>query len=212
MIIKATLKQLKISEVPTQLFPDGRSRPPHLRPWRDGWRHLRLLLLFSPRWLFFYPGITLLSFGFLLMLLLSFGPVQIGNINFDIHSLLFSSFFIIIGMQAISFAYFADHIAHQRLHLDESLIPMTFHIKRIKLEHALLLGFTFVITGMGGAIYTVLSWAQQSFGPLLPSQMMRILIPSVTAMILGCQMTLISFFRNLLYLHEQPDKAAQPNG
>src|SRR3990167_1616671 len=120
MIVKATLKQLKIAEVPTQLFPDGRSRKPHLRPWRDGWRHLRLLLLFSPRWLFFYPGLVLMLLGMLLMSTLVAGPVNIGGINFDIHTMLFSSVFMIAGMQAVSFALFAHTIADAQMN-----VPLT---------------------------------------------------------------------------------------
>src|SRR5204863_992189 len=117
MVVKATLKKFKIAEVPTKLHPDGRSRRPHLRPWRDGWRHLRLLLLFSPRWLFLYPGIFLFTAGIIFMALLMLGPVQVGNIKLDIHTMLFCSVFMTTGMQGICFAYFANRIANFHLHL-----------------------------------------------------------------------------------------------
>ncbi|TVR00847.1 MAG: glycosyltransferase family 2 protein [Desulfovibrionales bacterium] len=107
MVVKATLNKLRIAEVPTTLSPDGRSRPPHLRSWRDGWRHLRFLLIYSPRWLFLYPGIGLFLLGAFGMLGLAFGPVRIGDLGLDIHSMLYASLFIMLGLQCISFAFFS---------------------------------------------------------------------------------------------------------
>lgn len=199
MVVKATLKKLKITEVPTQLFPDGRSRKPHLRPWRDGWRHLRLLLLFSPRWLFLYPGLFLMISGVLFMSLLISGPIEIGSVNLDIHTMLFSSLFMIAGMQAICFAFFAKRIAD--FHLKSRSVYQRFPLKYFKMEQGLIAGLILLLAGATGSGYTLMYWINHSFGPLVPTQIMRILIPSITLLILGVQSIFASFFMSLLTLH-----------
>lgn len=203
MVIKATLKQLSITEVPTQLHPDGRSRRPHLRPWRDGWRHLRLLLLLSPRWLFLYPGLFLFFTGIALMSCLVKGPLEIHGINLDIHTLLFSGLFMIIGMQAISFAAFAQLIANAQLRL---IASPHFLFKHFTLERGLLLGFLLVFIGSSGAYYPFWYWQHHAFGQLNPNQMMRILIPAITFLLLGMQLLFASFFMSLLELHYEKDR------
>lgn len=201
MVVKATLKNLKITEVPTQLFPDGRSRSPHLRPWRDGWRHLRLLLLFSPRWLFFFPGLLLMSFGIVLMALLINGPVEFGRINLDIHTLLFSSLFMIVGLQAVCFSLFAKFIADKHADCKHPQKNFLYFLKLFTLERGILFGMLFILIGGGGSFYTFWYWFYHSFGPLIPTQMMRILIPSITFIILGIQLVFASFFMSVLTLH-----------
>lgn len=197
MVVKATLKQFNITEVPTCLFPDGRSRRPHLRPWRDGWRHLRLLLLFSPRWLFLYPGLMLILSGLVLMSLLITGPIEIGRVNLDIHTMLFSGLFMIVGLQAICFAFFAKRIA------DDNFTQHSFPriVEHLRMEHGLIAGLVLLAIGGAGSCYSLFYWMHQSFGPLVPTQMMRILIPSVTSVILGMQLIFASFFMSLLMLH-----------
>lgn len=190
MVVKASLNQLKITEVPTHLFPDGRSRRPHLRPWRDGWRHLRLLLLFSPRWLFLIPGSILMMLGLMLMTVLFIGPVRIAGINFDIHTMLFSSVMMIVGLQAVSFAAFAQTIANT---------SMT--IRWFTLERGLLVGLSILGLGVFGAGYSFSYWLHQAFGPLEPTQMMRLLIPATTSVVIGFQIIFSSFFMSLLGLH-----------
>lgn len=194
MIIKATHQQLKITEVPTQLFKDGRSRRPHLRPWRDGWRHLRLLLLFSPRWLFVYPGALSFLCGTLLMLLLIQGPLTFGHVQFDIHTLLFSALFIILGAQIICLGIFAKFInakntQHQWLQ------------SYFTLERGLLCGALLMILGGSIACYALWCWWMTGFGQLLPTMMMRIIIPSFTLLVLGMQFIFASFFMNILIWH-----------
>src|ERR1700733_1450185 len=103
MVVKATLMRMKVSEVPTTLNPDGRDRPPHLRSWRDGWRHLRFLLLYSPKWLFFYPGIFLILAGLTFMALLLPGSLAIAGIKFDVNSLVFAAAMVLVGAQSVSF-------------------------------------------------------------------------------------------------------------
>lgn len=197
MVVKATLNKLTIAEVPTTLAPDGRSRRPHLRPWRDGWRHLRLLLLFSPRWLFFYPGLMLMLTGVVLMLTLALSRISIAGVNFDIHTMLFSSVFTIVGMQAFCFAVFADLIAKQQMNLPQRIqLPIAF-----TLERGLIIGAVVFTVGMLGACYSFYIWMQHGFGSLAPTQMMRLLIPATTAVVIGLQCVLASFFMSLLGLH-----------
>src|SRR5271156_3478226 len=118
MVVKATLLGMHVSEVPTTLNPDGRNRPPHLRTWRDGWRHLRFLLMYSPRWLFLYPGIALMAVGAGLGLWLLPAPRTVGNVTFDVHTLLYASAFVLLGFQAIAFAGFTKIFA-----ISEGLLP-----------------------------------------------------------------------------------------
>lgn len=200
MVVKATLKNFKITEVPTQLHPDGRSRRPHLRPWRDGWRHLRLLLLFSPRWLFLYPGMFLLTLGCILMSLLIFGPVQIGNVNFDIHTMLFCTLFMTAGLQGICFGSFANQVAN--FHMKLPVKNKTY----FTLEYGLIIGVVCIVSGLLGSSYTFWYWYRQLFGPLIPTQMMRILIPSITLIMLGMQLVFTSFFASLLDWHYHADE------
>ncbi|MBD2774785.1 glycosyltransferase family 2 protein [Iningainema tapete] len=195
MVVKATLHKMRITEVPTTLSPDGRSRPPHLRSWRDGWRHLRFLLLYSPRWLFLYPGILLMVVGLITILWLLPGPRGI----FDIHTLLYAATAIIIGFQAVSFAVFTKIFA-----ISEGLLPQDRRLNKlfryIDLERGLIFGVTLLFLGIAGSIYAFILWQTKSFGSLNASQMMRIVIPSVTSLALGCQIVLSSFFLSVLGL------------
>ncbi len=193
MVVKATLNKLKITEVPTTLSPDGRSRPPHLRTWRDGWRHLRFLLLYSPRWLFLYPGFFLIFVGLIsTFLLLSFA-------NERIHTLLYSSTAIFIGSQLVSFALFTKVFA-----ISEGLLPLDKRLKKLgkflNLELGLIIGFVLVILGIIGSIVALFQWESMSFGALEPVKTMGLIIPSVTAIALGLQIIFSSFFLSVLAL------------
>ena len=195
MVVKASLYKMRIAEVPTTLSPDGRSRPPHLRSWQDGWRHLRFLLLYSPRWLFLYPGALLMLLGLLVVLWLLPGPRGI----FDIHTLLFAATAIIVGFQAVAFAVFTKVFA-----ISEGLLPEDRRLDRvfryINLEKGLIVGGAFLLIGIAGSIYSFSAWEANLFGPLEPSQTMRIVIPSVTCLALGVQMIFSSFFLSVLGL------------
>lgn len=196
MIIKASLNKLKITEVPIQLFPDGRSRSSHLRPWRDGWRHLRLLLLFSPRWLFYYPGLLILSIGILLMGLLLRGPLAIGHISLDIHTMLFSSVFITAGAQAIFFSVFAYRI--QTLYFNIQTKPPLAIVRYFILEKGIGTGLLLLLAGGASSIISFSYWANHAFGNLAPTAMMRILIPGTMFLIIGMQFIFSSFFLRLI--------------
>lgn len=197
MVVKATLRKMRITEVPTTLSPDGRSRPPHLRSWRDGWRHLRFLLLYSPRWLFLYPGLLLILIGLLVSAWLLPGPQKLGRITFDVHTLIYAAMGIIVGYQAVAFAVFTKIFA-----ISEGLLPDDPRLNRlfrvITLETGLVIGFGLTLIGMIGTLYTILRWSAQSFGPLEYSSTIRIVIPALTCVVVGFQTILSSFFLSVL--------------
>jgi glycosyltransferase involved in cell wall biosynthesis len=199
MVVKATLQRMRVTEVPTTLSPDGRSRPPHLRSWRDGWRHLRFLLLYSPRWLFMVPGALLMILGMLVGLWLIPAPRTVNGVTFDIHTLLYAAIAVIIGFQAIVFALFTKVFA-----ISEGLLPEDKRLAKvmmhIDLEVGLLVGLMLIVFGLAGSIYAMASWDERSFGPLDPSRTLRIVIPAVTSLTLGCQILLSSFFLSILGL------------
>jgi glycosyltransferase involved in cell wall biosynthesis len=202
MVVKATLQKMRIAEVPTTLSPDGRSRPPHLRSWRDGWRHLRFLLLFSPRWLFLYPGALLMIAGLLVAAWLLPGPRVVGGISFGVHTLLYAAMAVILGFQAIVFAMFTKVFA-----ISEGLLPEDPRLDRamtfVTLEVGLIVGLLLLLLGLAGSIYAVVFWDEHSFGPLDPARTLRFVIPSVTALMLGCQILLSSFFLSILGLRRR---------
>jgi glycosyltransferase involved in cell wall biosynthesis len=197
MVVKATLGNLRITEVATTLSPDGRSRQPHLRSWRDGWRHLRFLLLFSPRWLFLYPGVLLMFVGIATGLWLLPGKKTIDGITFDIHTMLFAAIAIILGFQAVNFAVFTKVFA-----VSEGLLPENPRFSRalhlLTLEVGLVVGGLLLIIGIACAVYALTGWGARSFGSLDPTSTMRVVIPSVTALVLGFEIILSSFFLSIL--------------
>ncbi|EPF22768.1 MAG: glycosyltransferase family 2 protein [Microcystis aeruginosa Ma_MB_F_20061100_S19] len=191
MVVKASLYGLKITEVPTTLSPDGRSRPPHLKTWRDGWRHLRFLLMYSPRWLFLYPGLALMFLGFVATIWFIPQP--------KVHTLLYSATALIIGFQIVSFAIFTKAFA-----ISEGLLPEDRKLRRflryINLEVGLIIGVILFLVGIGGSVYALYTWNAQLYGALNPAVTMRIVIPSVTALALGVQVVFSSFFLSVLGL------------
>jgi glycosyltransferase involved in cell wall biosynthesis len=206
MIVKATYLRMRITEVPTTQSPAGRSRPPHLRTWRDGWRHLRLMLLHSPRWLFLYPGALLMVLGLATGLWLTPGPQTIREVTFDIHTLLYAATAVLVGFQAITFAAFTKIYG-----IREGLLPEDLRLGRflrlINLEVGLVIGGALVVLGLAASVYAVSFWGAQHFGDLNPSKAMRIVIPAAVSLALGGQVVLSSFFLSVLSLgrgQEQP--------
>jgi len=197
MVVKATLFGLRIAEVPTTLSPDGRSRPPHLRSWRDGWRHLRFLLLFSPRWLFLYPGVFLMVLGLLSGGWLMMGPRHIAGVELDVHTLLYCAALVLIGFQAVNFAVFTKTYASSVGLLPKD--PSWEHLYRFfNLERGLIVGSVLCLGGLAGSVYAVVCWWGEGFGPLQPTQVLRVVIPSVLFLIIGVQIVLSSFFLSVL--------------
>ena len=197
MVIKASLKGMRIAEVPVKLRPDGRSRPPHLRTWRDGWRHLRFMLLFSPRWLFLYPGLALFVVGTVLSAILLGGPVHVGGLRLDIHTLLVASFLALIGYQLVLFAIFTKIFAIQSgFHQPYPLLDSVS--RYVTLEVGLAAGALMVLGGVIALILAVASWGAVGFGTLNPSLTMREVIPAVVLLALGTQTVFASFFISIL--------------
>lgn len=202
MVVKAAVLGMKVSEVPTTLSPDGRSRGPHLRTWRDGWRHLRFLLLYSPRWLFLYPGLFLMVAGSLVSGWLIRGPQTVGSITFDIDTLVYAVISILLGFQAISVAVFAKVFA-----TSEGLLPPDPKLEGLfsyaNLENGLVTGVLVFLIGLGLSAYAVFSWRAHHFGPLDSSQMLRLTLPAAVSMTLGLQISIASFFLTLLRMKKR---------
>ena len=199
MVVKATLHKQRIAEVPTTLRKDGRSRPPHLRSWRDGWRHLRFLLLYSPRWLFLYPGLLLFVLGLLGMALTLPGPLTVGTVVFDVHTLMVSGTLILLGIQAITFAILAKQFGINEHLLSED--PRFSRIlERVPLEKAVAAGLLLMLLGSAGIVGAFLIWEASGFGPLDYAHIMRIVIPGLTAISSGFQVVIAAFFLSTLNL------------
>jgi hypothetical protein len=197
MVVKSTLLRMKVTEVPTTLSPDGRSRAPHLRTWRDGWRTIRFFLLYSPRWLFLYPGIALMLVGGLLGLWLLPAPRMVSGVTFDVHTILYTAVFVLLGFQAVAFAVFTKLFA-----ISEGLLPPdpTFYklFHYITLEVGLLVGTVLILAGLGTSIYAVTIWQAHHFGYLDYSHTMRMIIPAALFLTLGVQTVFASFFVSVL--------------
>jgi len=199
MVVKASLYKLRVTEVPTVLSPDGRSRPPHLRTWRDGWRNLRFMLLYSPRWLFLYPGAALMILGLIIVVWLLPGTQKIGSISFDVHTLLYGAIAIIVGFQAVTFAFFTKVFA-----ISEKLLPEDPKLNKIfryiTLETGLMVGTALLLIGIVGSLLSLTIWSETAFGTLDPFKTLRLIIPSLTCLTIGLQMVLSSFFLSVLSL------------
>jgi len=200
MVIKATLKRLKITEVPITLHQDGRSRPPHLKPWRDGWRHLRFMLLFSPRWLFLMPGLLLTALGFVFAAALSLRDIKIGEVVLNVGTLVVAWMTVIVGFQLVAFAFFTKVFA-----IAEGLLPDDPKLSRIfkvfTLEKGIVLGLLVLLGGVMLLVRSVWIWKQADYG-MLPSMEdnLRRLVPATTLVVLGIQGIFSSFFLSALGL------------
>ena len=202
MVIKAELMGMKLTEVPTILSPDGRSRPPHLLPYRDGWRHLRFMLMYSPRWIFLYPGAFLILLGLAGCAWLLPGPRVVHGIGFDVHTLLYAFVSVLLGFQLAAFWIFAEVFA-----ISEGLLREDPRLSRasrcITLETGLVAGALLVTLGICGSIFAVSGWAEKSFGVLDADHMLRIVMPSVFSLTLGVQMICSSFLLSILGLRRR---------
>jgi glycosyltransferase involved in cell wall biosynthesis len=209
MVVKATVHRLRITEVPTTLSPDGRSRPPHLRSWRDGWRHLRFLLVFSPRGLFFYPGAIMFALGLLINAWLLPATGTISGVGFDIHTILYASVLMVIGVQSMLFWVFA------KIHgLREGIVPPdpafeTF-IAQVHLERSLIIAGFLLLSGILLGMIAFGSWRADAFGGLDPQRMMRLVIPSATLILLGFQIAFGAFFISVLSIKGTPIGSRPP--
>ena len=197
MVVRAALASYRIEEVPTRLHPDGRSRPPHLRTWRDGWRHLRFLLIYSPRWLFLYPGLLITFMGLFGTAILLPGPVRVGGIGFDIHTFIVSCLAILVGLQTVTFAIMARKFGESR-----GLVPRSERygqlLSTITMDRMLLLALAMGMAGLMGMIYCVLTWANTGFGPLEYQSLLRVLTLSTTAVAAALQLAFAAFLLGVM--------------
>jgi glycosyltransferase involved in cell wall biosynthesis len=193
MVLKASFAQLNIAEVPVTLSRDGRQRAPHLRPWRDGWRHLRFMLLRSPQWLFIYPGLLVAALGIIGAALITKAPIRVaGLLTLDLNALLYFSIASTVGVQIVFFGLFAMAFAKKmRLQIARGLSEQILRIASQGV--AIAVGSFLVIVGGVGAIYAIFNWGHAAFGPLIPSEMMRITIPSVATLAIGTQIVFGGF-------------------
>lgn len=197
MVVKATIHHLRISEIPTVLHPDGRSRPPHLRSWRDGWRNLRFLLLYSPRWLFLVPGLCLFLAGVSGMAWLLPHARTIGGVTFDVHTLYYAALATVIGYQSLQFYLFATAYG-----MNEDLLRLDAGFRRLtglfSVEVGVIGGVLLILFGLALGVYAVDYWKLQGFGELMPSRTLRYVICSGTAILVGLQTIYGAFFMSLL--------------
>jgi hypothetical protein len=188
---------MRIAEVPTTLSPDGRSRPPHLKSWRDGWRHLRFLLLFSPRWLFLFPGATLFLAGLAMMVWLLPAPRSVAGVTLDIHTLFYAALAVVVGFHSMLFWVFAKVYG-----MREGIVPPDPHftamMRLATLEAGLIVGGVLLLFGLALGVYALGTWGSVEFGVLSPERAMRLVIPSGTAILLAFQIAYGAFLLSVL--------------
>ncbi len=199
MIAKAGLHKLKIAEVPVNLYKDGRGRKPHLRTWQDGWKHLRLILLLSPKWLLLYPAMFFLIIGTLLGGALVFSYVRIFNLVLDIHTLYYASVMFMLGTQLMQFYILARlYGSSMGLYPARRLSSTVFRF--FAFEKSLIAGSLIFFAGILLTGYAVYQWQQKHFGELDPVYVFRIIIPAGFCISFGMQIIVFGF---LLYTLRQ---------
>lgn len=198
LVVKSTLAGLPVSEVPTTLKKDGRSRPPHLRSWRDGWRHLRFLLAFSPRWLFLYPGFIAFLVGMIGSIALLFGPIEIGELGFNVSSQLYLAVLAIVGYQGMLFWLLTKIFGQREGFFLRRGRLVTVLTKRVTVENSALVGAIAFVVGVAIGIGQVIGWASTGFGDLPATETMRVAVPAALFTILGAQTIMSAMFMGIL--------------
>jgi glycosyltransferase involved in cell wall biosynthesis len=197
MVVKAHLADLRIAEVPTTLARDGRSRPPHLRSWRDGWRHLKFLLTYAPKWLFFYPGATLAAAGGIGLAALLPGSIELGGIRLDVHSMLFAAAGVLIGSQLMSFAVIARLFGVREGYWAGSA-RLAAARRWLSIDRGCVIGGLILLAGLLTAAVALGGWVGSGLGDMKVEVLMRLVIPSVLLTALGIQIVFTSFMVGLL--------------
>jgi glycosyltransferase involved in cell wall biosynthesis len=202
MLVKATMRGLRVTEVPTTLSPDAQDREPHLRTWRDGWRSVRLLLLYSPKWLFLYPGLFLLAVGLVGMTWLLPGQRSLGGVTFDVSTLLYFALAVVVGLQAVYFFLTARWFG-----ITEGLLPDDPRIRRLfgrgTPEIGLVAGSVLVAAGVALSFYALATWNEAGFGRLNYPHTLRIVVPGATLITCGMQTALSALFVGVLGLRRR---------
>ncbi len=209
MVMKSSIQEMRVAEVPITLHKDGRSRPPHLKPWRDGWRHLRFMLIYSPRWLFLMPGIFSAAVGALAALAIFFGPLQFGHVQLDAGTLAVACMLFTIGVQLVAFAFFAKVFA-----IGEGLLPDDPRFSRVfrffTLEKGLIAGAVTLTAGLGLLAWSVWIWKLAGFGAMPYPANLRRIIAAATLIIVGHQVMAASWFLSVLGLKTTSRKPPEP--
>ena len=204
MVVRSTLRGYDVRERPTTLSKDGRSRPPHLHTWRDGWRHLRFLVLYSPRWLFMIPGIVLMLMGLVLGTALEFGPISVGRVGMDVNALVMAAAMVTIGFQSFSLGLLTKLYAISEGFLPPD--PFTTRLRRFwSLEKGLVIGGVLALLGLAGLVVSVLYWNGRNFGNLDPRDSLRIVVPTATALIMSMQVVFAALFASILLIRRRPE-------
>lgn len=209
MVVRSTLSGYDIRERPTTLRPDGRTRAPHLHTWRDGWRHLRFLVLYSPRWLFVIPGVLLMVLGLAIGIPLEFGTVTIGQVGFDVNSLVLASAMVVVGFQSFSLGLLTKLYAVSEGFLPAD--PFTSRLRRFwSLEKGLVIGGLLALLGAVGLVVSVAYWNGRNFGNLDPRDSLRIVVPAATALIMSMQVVFAAIFASILSIRRRPEGRVTP--
>ena len=191
--------------MPTTLAKDGRSRPPHLRTWRDGWRHLRFLLIYSPRWLFLYPGLVLMALGLAGIILLFPGEFRLGHVAFGIHTFVAACMATLIGIQSITFAAVARRYATLR-----GLLPASTQysqaLRALTPDRLLVVGIALFVIALLGLLWSVWQWIGADFGPLNDQRILRVLVLSFTGLAGAVQFWLVAFLASLMEIPQRPTR------
>ena len=203
MVVKSELNGLRITEVPTTLKKDGRSRPPHLRSFRDGWRHLKFLLMYAPNWLFLYPGLALMIVGIVGSLVLLGGEFNIFNVAFSINTFLYFAVFIILGFNNISMFLLVKLYAYNHGFLPHKTVDWN---RMLREDLFIFIGALLMIVGIILSILAVSIWGSGGFGPLVPEKMMRITIPAVAMIAVGVQSMFIGFIMSIVKVKDKSGK------
>ncbi|MEP7378199.1 MAG: glycosyltransferase family 2 protein [Chloroflexota bacterium] len=206
MVVRSALAGYKMTEVPTTLAKDGRSRPPHLRTWRDGWRHLRFLLIYSPRWLFLYPGLTLFALGLTGVVLLYPGELRVGANALGVHTFVAACMVLLIGIQATTFAAIARRYATARGLLPPSARYSGF-LRSLAPERLLVVGLVLFLVALIGLVWSVWQWIEADFGPLSDQRILRVLVLSFTGLAAAVQLWLAAFLASLIEIAQQDQQA-----
>jgi len=195
MVVNASHAGLRIAEIPTRLYPDKRDRPPHLRSFRDGWRHLRFMLTYAPDWLYLVPGVLLSLLGWLGMLLLVGGPVAYGGIKLGIHFLALASLFAILGTNVIGFGLLARLINAKRNPIDPAS-GFAWLLGHFNLERGLVLGGLLAAAGLGTDVWILAAWIARGYGDM--SETVHLAFVATTLSVLGINAMFAAFLFNMV--------------
>ncbi len=207
LVVKAAVRHLRITEAPVTLRPDGRGRAPHLRTWRDGWRHLRFLLTLSPRWTLMFPGTVLATIGAALMVAVTFTPSNAPSLARDIHTMLIGSLLVTVGYGAITTAF-----AMRIFALVEELGPPAPRLERsfafLSLERGIAAGLLVAVTGASLIVGQLWSWSRSGWDPLDIAVTLRPTVMGATLVAVGMQTVLASFVYSMLGIRRRDGASA----